>query len=124
MKNLIAYILILIAGSSVFQAEAACTPNLTMNFDVNQTAQRVVVSFSLTQVGNSLTGRATGNGNGTVSGTLSDRHVNVTITWPNGQSGSYTWDIDDSGNMVHGKSIALSDPTGSSSLTSSGNFCK
>jgi hypothetical protein len=101
-----------------------CHINLNGVFQLYQTTTRTNVTVVLKQRGDSLSGTATGGGNGKVSGTLSGRLVGITITWPDGRPGIYNWTIGDSGELVNGNAHDGWDPQSATGLTSESNFCQ
>lgn len=101
-----------------------CAINLNGVFNLYQTTTQTNVTVVLKQNGNSLSGTATGGGNGTVSGNLSGRLVSITITWPDGRPGIYNWTIGDSGELANGNAHDGWDPKSATGLTSQSNFCQ
>jgi hypothetical protein len=112
--------------SATTYAQGACQINLNGIFHFAQpNTGGTLVTMNLNQNGNTISGTATGGGNGKVSnGTLAGRKVTLTITWPSGTQGLYSWTIDSSGALAEGLASDLNHPESASALTSNSNFCQ
>jgi hypothetical protein len=116
---------VLVPLSATAYAQGACQINLNGIFTFYQPANKAFVTLNLTQNGSTITGTATGGGNGKVSnGTLTGRKVTLTVTWPTGTKGLYSWTIDSAGALADGLGQDVNHPESATALTSNSNFCQ